>query len=52
VVCLIAVWRQFWMEPLEEGGTMGGKVGWEGGAGIGCVAVAVEVLVKVAMVSW
>jgi hypothetical protein len=51
VVHLITVLRWFCMEPLEEEGTTGGEVGWEGGAGVGCMAVAVDMLERVAMVS-
>jgi hypothetical protein len=40
------------MEPLGEEGTMGGDIGCDGGAGVGCVAVAADMLVEVAMVSW
>jgi hypothetical protein len=40
------------MEPLEEEGTMEGDIGCNGGASVGCMAVAVDMLVEVAMVSW
>jgi hypothetical protein len=50
VVRLMAVLRRFCMEPLEAEGSMGGEVACEGGTC--CAGAAVDVLMRVVMVSW
>jgi hypothetical protein len=50
VVRLMAVLRRFCMEPLEAEGSTGDNVDCE--RGTGCVGAAVDVLMRVAMVSW